>query len=125
MASHFFHDALSIELFASAGTHSSLPIFYFFNFFIIKTISPFRISHSQSILSPSFSFHCFIILMGITVRNEAKLDDALDTVVISPTVVILHRMSISLTYITLYIAICITIMFIGNLDPYGNVYGNA
>jgi hypothetical protein len=66
-----------------------------------KTISPFRTSHSQSILSPSFSFHCFIILIGITVRNEAKLDDAFDTVVISPTAVIYDWMSISLLFIAL------------------------
>jgi hypothetical protein len=89
-----------------------LLIFYFLSFLTTKTISPFRTSHSQSILSPSFSFHCFIMLIGITVRNDAKLDDAFDTVVISPTGVIYEWMSISLLFITLSIAISITIIYI-------------
>jgi hypothetical protein len=68
---------------------SNIAHILFLSFLMTKTISPFRTSHSQSILSPSFSFHCFIMLIGITVRNEAKLDDAFDTVVISPTAVII------------------------------------
>ena len=63
------------------------------------------------------------MLIGITVRNEAKLDDAFDTVVISPTAVIYDWMSISLLFITLSITIPITIIFI-SLSIHGNVYGN-
>lgn len=41
--------------------------------------------------------------------------DALDTVVISPTDVISYRMPITLICITLYMAICITIVFINGI----------
>lgn len=83
------------ECFPPSISALSIPdIYLILAFLMTKTISPFRTSHSQSILSPSFSFHCFIILIGITVRNEAKLDEALDTVVISPILAILCWISI-------------------------------
>ena len=60
-----------------------------------SAICPSITFHSHSSLSPTFSFHCLTILIGIVVRNEANFDDALVATVLSP-----------ILDITLYLSLC-------------------
>jgi hypothetical protein len=61
--------------------------FFAFSFLTTTTISLLRAAHDQSNLSPSFRFHCLTIDIGMTVRNDAKLLEALLIVVTSPMIV--------------------------------------
>ena len=59
-----------------------------------SAICPSITFHSHSSLSPTFSFHCLTILIGIVVRNEANFEDALVATVLSPILDIILYLSL-------------------------------